>query len=101
MGQGPQNLSAVRWLVYPCGSALAILLGYPDPRRRARPTAAPACAFPARRRLAATLGRRGQSEDLGVPFITADQGISDQPAPAPDDGAPTLADDLLTYEPHH
>jgi hypothetical protein len=41
-----------------------------------------------------------QSEDLGVPFITADQG-GDQPALAPDDGAPTLADDLLTYEPHH
>jgi hypothetical protein len=35
--------------------------------------------------------RPGQPEDLGVPFITADQG----------GGNPTLADDLLTYEPHH
>jgi hypothetical protein len=45
--------------------------------------------------------RPGQSQDLGVPFITADQGGGDQPALAPDHGAPTLADDLLTYEPHH
>ena len=45
--------------------------------------------------------RPGQPEDLGVPTITADQGISDPPAQAPDDSAPTLADDLLTYEPHH
>ena len=45
--------------------------------------------------------RPGQPEDLGVPFITADQGGAELPAQAPDDGAPTLADDLLTYEPHH
>ncbi len=45
--------------------------------------------------------RPGQPEDLGVPTIRADQGISDPPAQAPDDSAPTLADDLLTYEPHH
>jgi hypothetical protein len=44
--------------------------------------------------------RPGQPEDLGVPFITADQGGGDQAAQAPDDGTPTLADDLLTYEPH-
>jgi hypothetical protein len=43
--------------------------------------------------------RPGQPEDLGVPFITADQGGGDQPARAPDD-APTLADDLLAYELH-
>jgi hypothetical protein len=44
--------------------------------------------------------RPGQSEDLGDPFITADQG-GVQPAQAPDEGTPTLADDLLTYELHH
>jgi hypothetical protein len=44
--------------------------------------------------------RPGQSEDLGVPFTTADQG-GDQPAQAPHHSAPTLADDLLTYQPHH
>jgi hypothetical protein len=42
--------------------------------------------------------RPGQSEDFGVPFTTADQG-GDQPTQA--DGASTLADDLLSYEPHH
>jgi hypothetical protein len=45
--------------------------------------------------------RPGQPEDLGVPFITADQGGGDQPAQAPDASVPTLADDLLSYEPHH
>jgi hypothetical protein len=45
--------------------------------------------------------RPGQSEDLGVPFITEGQGGDDQPAQASDAIAPTLADDLLTYEPHH
>ena len=44
--------------------------------------------------------RPGQSGDLGDPFITADQG-GDKPARTPDEGTPTLADDLLTYEPHH
>jgi hypothetical protein len=44
--------------------------------------------------------RPGQPEDLGVPFITADQGGVDQSAQAPDASAPTLADDLLSYEPH-
>jgi hypothetical protein len=43
--------------------------------------------------------RPGQTEDLGVPFVTAGQG-GDQGALAPDDDS-TLADDLLTYEPHH
>ncbi len=45
--------------------------------------------------------RPGQSEDFGVPFIAADQGEGDLPAQAPDASAPTLADDLLSYEPHH
>ena len=46
--------------------------------------------------------RPGQPEDLGVPFIAADQGAGDLPAQAPDASAPTLADDLLSYyEPHH
>jgi len=45
--------------------------------------------------------RPGQPEDLGVPSITADQDGPELPAQAPDHGAPTLADDLLTYEPHH
>jgi hypothetical protein len=44
--------------------------------------------------------RPGQPENLGVPFITADQG-GGLPAQVPDGSAPTLADDLLTYEPHH
>ena len=44
--------------------------------------------------------RPGQSEDLGVPFITADQGGDDVPAQASDASAPTLADDLLSYEAH-
>jgi hypothetical protein len=45
--------------------------------------------------------RPGQPEDLGVPFITANQGGGGQPAQIPDDDAPTLADDLLSYEAHH
>jgi hypothetical protein len=45
--------------------------------------------------------RPGQPEDLGVPFITADQGGGDLQAHAPDVSAPTLTDDLLSYEPHH
>ena len=45
--------------------------------------------------------RPGQPQDLGVPFITADQGGSGLSAGNPDDGAPTLADDLVSYEPHH
>jgi hypothetical protein len=45
--------------------------------------------------------RPGQPEDLGVPFITADQDAGDQPSQAPDTSVPTLADDLLSYEPHH
>jgi hypothetical protein len=45
--------------------------------------------------------RPGQPEDLGVPFITSDQDGADQPAHAPDTSVPTLADDLLSYEPHH
>jgi hypothetical protein len=45
--------------------------------------------------------RPGQAEDLGVPVITANQGGAGLPAQAPDDGAPTLADDLLSYAPHH
>ena len=44
--------------------------------------------------------RPGQPEDLGIQFITADQG-GDLPAQAPDDSAATLADDVLSYEPHH
>jgi hypothetical protein len=44
--------------------------------------------------------RPGQSEDFGVPFITDDQG-GDLLPQAPDASAPTLADDLLSYEPHH
>ncbi len=42
--------------------------------------------------------RPGQSEDFGVPFTTADQGGEEL---SQADGAPTLADDLLSYEPHH
>jgi hypothetical protein len=45
--------------------------------------------------------RPGQPAALGVPFITPDQGGSALPAQAPDASAPTLADDLLTYGPHH
>jgi len=45
--------------------------------------------------------RPGQSEDFGVPFIAPDQGEGDLPAQAPDASATTLADDLLSYEPHH
>ncbi len=45
--------------------------------------------------------RPGQSEDLGEPIIRADQGGAGLPAQVPDHGAPTLADDLLSYEPHH
>jgi hypothetical protein len=45
--------------------------------------------------------RPGQQEDLGVPFITADQGGGGLPAQVPDASAPTLVDDLLDYEPHH
>jgi hypothetical protein len=45
--------------------------------------------------------RPGQPEDLGVPFTTPDQGGGDPPAQAPEASAPTLADDLLSYEPHH
>ncbi len=45
--------------------------------------------------------RPGQSEDLGVPFITADQGGGDQQAQTIDASSPTLADELLSYEPHH
>jgi hypothetical protein len=44
--------------------------------------------------------RPGQPEDLGVAIIAADKGDG-VPAQAPDAGAPTLADDLLSYEPHH
>jgi hypothetical protein len=44
--------------------------------------------------------RPGQPEDLGAPFVAADQGGDDQPAQDPDVSAPTLADDLLAYEPH-
>jgi hypothetical protein len=44
--------------------------------------------------------RPGQPEGFGVPFISADQG-GELPAQAPDESAPTLADDLLSYEPHH
>jgi hypothetical protein len=45
--------------------------------------------------------RPGQTEDLGVPFIAANQGGGGLPAEVPDASAPTLADDLLSYEPHH
>jgi hypothetical protein len=45
--------------------------------------------------------RPRQTEDLGVPFISADQGGGGQPAEIPDASAPTLGDDLLSYEPHH
>jgi hypothetical protein len=45
--------------------------------------------------------RPGQPEDLGVPTIRPDQGISDPLAQDPDESAPTLADDLLSYEAHH
>ena len=44
--------------------------------------------------------RPGQPEDLGVPVIAADQGGGGLPAQFPDASAPTLADDLLTFEPH-
>jgi hypothetical protein len=45
--------------------------------------------------------RPGQPEALGVPIIAADQGGEPLLAQAPDASAPTLADDLLSYEPHH
>jgi hypothetical protein len=45
--------------------------------------------------------RPGQPEDLGVPFIAADQGGGGLPAEVPDDSGPTLTDDLLSYELHH
>jgi hypothetical protein len=46
--------------------------------------------------------RPGQPEDLDVPTSAASLvGHDDQPAQAPDASAPTLADDLLSYEPHH
>jgi hypothetical protein len=45
--------------------------------------------------------RPGQPEDLGVPTIRPDQGTSDPLAQAPDASAPTLADDLLSYDAHH
>jgi hypothetical protein len=45
--------------------------------------------------------RPGQPEDLGVPFIAADQGGGGLPGQVPDDSAPTLVDDLLGYELHH
>jgi hypothetical protein len=45
--------------------------------------------------------RPGQPEDLGVPVISADQGGGGLPAQVPDDSAPTLTDDLLSYQPHH
>ncbi len=48
-----------------------------------------------------TAGAILQPQDLGVPSITADQGGSGLPAETSDDGAPTLADDLVSYEPHH
>jgi hypothetical protein len=45
--------------------------------------------------------RPGQTEDLGVPFIAANQGGAGLPAEVPDPSAQTLADELLSYEPHH
>jgi hypothetical protein len=45
--------------------------------------------------------RPGQPAELGVPIIAADQGGGSLPAQVSDAGAPTLADDLLSYEPHH
>jgi hypothetical protein len=47
-------------------------------------------------RLAATLGPPRQTEDPGVPFISADQGGG----AAWRRSSPTLGDDLLSYEPH-
>ena len=44
--------------------------------------------------------RPGQPEDLGVPIITADQGVGGLPAQTQDAEAPTLTDELLSYEPH-
>jgi hypothetical protein len=45
--------------------------------------------------------RPGQQQALGIPFIRAHQGGADPAAQAPGASAPTLADDLLSYEPHH
>jgi hypothetical protein len=45
--------------------------------------------------------RPGQPEDLGVPFIAADQGGGGLPAQVPEASVPTLVDDLLGYQPHH
>jgi hypothetical protein len=45
--------------------------------------------------------RPGQPEDLGVPFISADQGGAGLPAQVTDASVPTLVDDLLGYEAHH
>jgi uncharacterized protein YjeT (DUF2065 family) len=45
--------------------------------------------------------RPGQPEELGVPIIEADQGSGGLHAQVSGAGAPTLADDLLSYEPHH
>jgi hypothetical protein len=44
--------------------------------------------------------RPGQPGDLGGPAIKTDQGISDLAPQVPDGTVPTLADDLLSYQPH-
>ena len=40
----------------------------------------------------------GQAAELGIPIIAADQGGGGPPAQVSDAGAPTLADDMLSYE---